>query len=101
MKKNPSDKQEISPKQTEEEWRKVIEIHKFSDRELKKQSNFPITLTPSTAKLQYIANVISVELFSGDEVVLLDNENYQIPDSSTTQVFISKSMYEMVAIFHA
>ena len=56
--KNPSDKQEVSPKQTEEEWRKVIKIHKFSDRELKKQSNFPITLTPSTAKLEYIANVI-------------------------------------------
>ena len=63
MKKNPSDKQE------------------YHLSKLKKNG---VKLTPSTPKLEYIANIISVELFSGD-VVLLDNGNYQIPDSSTTR----------------
>ena len=61
----------------------MIEIHEFSNGELKKTSNFPISLTPDTACIEFISAQVSVELFHGEKVILIDNENLKIPDSST------------------
>ncbi len=80
------------------EWRKMIEVVELKDGRIKKLTNFPISLTPSTAAIDYISNQLSLEVpqFQGFEVVLLDNENYQIPDISTTKGQFSYHMFNHI-----
>ena len=61
-----------------EEWKKSIEICECTtDGRLKKVSNFPMSLTNDTAKVDYITESISQELFDGVEVLLIDAENLE------------------------
>ena len=69
----------------EEEMNKTVEIHRMIDDELRRQGSFPITLQPFSANVDHISSVLSIEIFDGAPVVLLDNDNYQIFDSATTQ----------------
>lgn len=71
--------------QSKDEWTRNIEIHRFSDGELRKFSNFPIILTPQTASITHISSLLSHEAFQGKVVVLLDNDNLQIPDTSASR----------------
>ena len=41
------------------------------------------TLTPATACIEAVMNILSVEAFDGQEVVLLDKDNLRIPDNHT------------------
>ena len=66
-------------------WRKNIEICDYVCGRLKKNSNFPMSLTNETAKVEFIAESISQELFSGEDVVLVDADSLQIRDSTVTR----------------
>jgi len=67
------------------EWNKSIEVYSLVEGELKKKSNFPLLLTPASACIEYISDQLAFEVFGGENVVLLDNENYQIPDTASTR----------------
>ena len=65
---------------------KNIEICECTtDGRLKKVSNFPMSMTNDTAKVDYITESISQELFDGVEVLLIDAENLKIRDSTVTR----------------
>ena len=66
-------------------WRKNIEICDYVCGRLRKNTNFPMSLTNETAKVEFIVESISQELFSGEDVVLIDAENLQIRDSTVTR----------------
>ena len=65
------------------EWRKNIDICKWSDQESqwKKFSNLPIMLTESTASVASIAQMVGNNVFGGDQAVLL----WKIMDVPTTK----------------
>ena len=44
-----------------------------------------MSLTNETAKVEFIAESISQELFSGEDVVLVDADSLQIRDSTVTR----------------
>ena len=68
-----------------EEWKKNVEICAYTEHgRLKKISNFPMTLTNDTAKVDIIAEFISQELFDGTVVFLIDVDNLKIRDSTVT-----------------
>uniref|UniRef100_A0A1X7U4S3 Uncharacterized protein n=1 Tax=Amphimedon queenslandica TaxID=400682 RepID=A0A1X7U4S3_AMPQE len=69
----------------EEEMNKTVEIYRMIEDELRRQGSFPITLKPFSASVDHIATVVSVEVFDGAPVVLLDKDNNQTFDSATTQ----------------
>ena len=79
-------------------WRKNIELYEYSkiSRELRKTSNYPLSLTTSSASLSYITEKISAECYSNNEVVLLDNDNFKIPSNSCTQG--KKSCFKCIII---
>lgn len=66
-------------------WRKNIEVCSITDRRVRKSTNYPVTLTPATACIEAVMNILSVEAFDGQEVVLLDKDNLRIPDNHTTR----------------
>ena len=66
------------------EWTKGIEVNQFVNGGLKKFSNFPILLTEATATIA-CAEQLSNEVFSGKKVVLLDNDNLPIPETSASR----------------
>uniref|UniRef100_A0A1X7VG24 Uncharacterized protein n=1 Tax=Amphimedon queenslandica TaxID=400682 RepID=A0A1X7VG24_AMPQE len=68
-------------------WRKNIELHECNKTtgELRKTSNYPLFLSASSASLNYITDKLSAECYSNNEVVLLDNDNFEIPSKSCTQ----------------
>ena len=69
-----------------EEWKKNVEICAYTEHgRLKKISNFPMTLTNDTAKVDFIAESISQELFDGTVVFLIDVDNLKIRDSTVTR----------------
>ena len=75
----------MQPTQQEDlEWRKIFEVCDLVNNEIRKKFNLPVTLTPYTANIEYITNCISVDMFNGEDVVLLDNENYKIPNTLAT-----------------
>lgn len=69
----------------DEEVNKMVEIHTVIDNELQRKGSFPVTLKKFTANIDYISSVLSIEVFDGAAVVLLDNDNFEIPDTLTTQ----------------
>ena len=87
-----ADQHESGPSQVQKgkktEWRKNIEVVQLRKGQVKK-SNFPVSLTPSTANIECISNQLSSEVpeFEGSHgnIVLINNENYKIPDSSATK----------------
>ena len=69
-----------------EEFNKTVEIHRVIDNELRRKGSFPVTSKKKfTANIDYISSVLSIEVFDGAAVVLLDNDNFEIPDTLTTQ----------------
>lgn len=86
-----ADQHESGPSQAqrckETEWRKNIDVVELKKGQLKKISNFPVSLTPSTANIECVSNQLSSEVpeFEGSDIVLIDNGNYKIPDSSATK----------------
>jgi len=67
-------------------WRKYIEVCKWSDREKqwKKVSNLPLTINESTANVKSVAGMVAADAFNGEAAVILDNEYLQIPDTANT-----------------
>ena len=55
------------------------------DDELRRKGSFPVTLKKNKANIDYISSVLSIEVFDGAAVVLLDNNNFEIPDTLTMQ----------------
>lgn len=70
-----------------EEWTKNVEVCNYSKSlgGLRKFSNFPITLTESTSSIDHVSQQLSVEAFGGQNVILLDNDNLKIPDTSASR----------------
>ena len=66
-------------------WRKTVDVCSVVEGSLKKVSNHPVTLTPSTACIEAISNIVSAEAFHGETIVLLDKDNLKIPDNKTTR----------------
>ena len=52
---------------------------------MRKTLNLPITLSEKTASVNRVAEIVSLESFEGEEVVLLDSDNLKIPDSAGTR----------------
>lgn len=67
-----------------EDWTKNIEVHHHSNGNLI-NSNFPIILNGTTANTKQISQILSVEAFGGEKVILLDNDNLQIPDTTASR----------------
>ena len=70
---------------SKDEWTKNIEVHHHNNGNLVKFSNFPINLKESTANTRQISQLLSIEAFSGEKVILLDNDNLQIPDTTASR----------------
>ena len=70
-----------------EAWTKTIEICTYDDSTyaMRKTLNLPITLSEKTASVNRVAEIVSLESFEGEEVVLLDSDNLKIPDSAGTR----------------
>ena len=66
-------------------WTKSIKVNQVSNRELKKFSNFPIMLNEMSATILHISQQLSCEIFAGKKVVLLDNDNLPIPDTTASR----------------
>ncbi len=67
-------------------WQKTIEICAFNDSfHLEKQMNYPLDLTPATANITSVSDILSADVFNGQGCVLLDVDNLKIPDSATTR----------------
>ena len=68
-------------------WSKNVELHSYNRAtgELRKTSNYPLSLTTSSANLAAVTEKISAECYSKNGVVLLDNDNFKIPCNSCTQ----------------
>lgn len=67
------------------EWTKGVEVYHFLNGDLKKFSNFPILLTEATASIGHVSEQLSLEVFSGKKVLLLDNDNLPIPETSASR----------------
>uniref|UniRef100_A0A1X7TUX2 RING-type domain-containing protein n=1 Tax=Amphimedon queenslandica TaxID=400682 RepID=A0A1X7TUX2_AMPQE len=67
------------------EWTKNIEVNHVSNGELKKFSNFPIILSESSATIFHVSQQLSCEVFAGKKVILLDNDNLPIPDTTASR----------------
>ena len=68
-----------------EAWTKTIEICTYDNTyAMRKTLNLPITLSEKTASISRVAEIVSLESFEGEEVVLLDADNLKIPDSAGT-----------------
>ena len=68
-----------------EDWTINIKVHHHSNGNLIKFSNFPIILNGTTANTKQISQILSVEAFGGEKVILLDNDNLQIPDTTASR----------------
>ena len=67
-------------------WQKTIEICAFNESlQLEKQMNYPLDLTPATANITSVSDILSADVFNGQACVLLDVDNLKIPDSVTTR----------------
>ena len=55
------------------------------DNELRRKGSFPVTLKKFTANIDYNSSMPSIEVFDGAAVVLLDNDNFEIPDTLAMQ----------------
>lgn len=51
----------------------------------KENRNHAVTLTPATACIEAVSNIISVEAFEGNELVLLDKDNLVDSWNKTTR----------------
>ena len=69
------------------EWRKNIEVCKWSERERqwKKVSNLPLLLTEVTANLQRVSQMVATDAFCGESTLLLDVDYLKIPDIASTR----------------
>ena len=69
------------------EWRKSIEVCKWSEQEKlwKKVSNLPIVMTEATANVPCVMQMVADDIFGGEETVLLDIDYLKIPDTSATR----------------
>ena len=67
------------------EWTKSIEVNQVTNGELKKFSNFPIILSEPSATILHISQQLSCEVFAGKKVILLDNDNLPIPDTTASR----------------
>ena len=70
-----------------EEWTKNVQVCNYlkSFGTLRKFSNF---LTESTLSIKQVSQQLSHEAFGGQTVVLLDNDNLKIPDTTASQGMI-------------
>ena len=68
-------------------WTKTVEICRYDevDMAIKKTFNLPLTLTEQTSSVSGVADIASAEAFGGEPVVILDSENFRIPDSIGTR----------------
>ena len=68
-------------------WRNNVQLHSYkrATGELQKTSNYPLSLTTSSANLAAVTEKISTECYSNNGVVLLDKDNFKIPYNSCTQ----------------
>lgn len=86
------------------EWKKNIDICEYDPAVsggLKKTGNFPIPLNNESARVDYIAESISQELFEGEEAVLLDSDNLKIRDSTVTRGIINHTTCNAeIIVFH-
>lgn len=69
----------------ESEWRKYIEICKWSGNAWKEVSNLPIQLTNSDATVEGVSQIIADDAFNGKQVTLLDNDYLKILDTASTR----------------
>ena len=69
----------------EPEWRKYIEICKWSGNAWKRLSNLPIQLTDSDATVERVSQIVADDAFNGERVTLLDNEYLKILDTVSTR----------------
>ena len=68
-----------------ETWTKTIEVCSYEDNVLKKTLNLPIMLSEKTASVSHVGEIVSMEAFEGEVVILLDNDNLKIPNSAGTR----------------
>ncbi len=75
------------PSVSEPEWRKNVEVCKWSEREgqWKKVSNLPVSLTETTANIARVAQMGSEDAFGGEQCMLLDNEYLKLLDTPSTR----------------
>ncbi len=75
------------PSVSEPEWRKNMEVCKWSERERQwiKVSNIPVSLTETTANIAQVAQMVSEDAFGGEQCVLLNNEYLKLLDTPSTR----------------
>ncbi len=75
------------PSQSEPEWRKYVEVCKWSERDggWKKVSNLPVSLTETTANIERVAQMVSEDALAGEPGVVLDNEYLRLLDAPSTR----------------
>ena len=78
------------------EWTKNIEVNQYNNGELKKFSNFPIILTESTATIMHVSKQLACEAFAGNKVILLDNDNLPIPNTTATKGTCTCMLYNYI-----
>lgn len=84
------------------QWTKSIEVIHLSNGVLEKFSNFPILLNESSASISHISQQLSHEVFGGKDVILLDNDNLPVPDTTASRgelSNISLSLYIVVVVW--
>jgi hypothetical protein len=75
----------VTSANSKEEWTKNIQIHHYANGRLNKLSNFPVIVTESSATTKHIAQQLSQEAFGGENVILLDNDNLQVPVTTASK----------------
>ena len=70
-----------------QEWRKYVEVCKWSEQEKswKKVSNLPVVVSEASANVKRVAEIVGEDVFNGDETVLLDIDYLKIPDTPSTR----------------
>lgn len=67
------------------EWRKSIEVCKWSDDGWRKMLNLPIVMTEESASVPSVTQMVANDAFNGEETVLLDIDYLKIPNTSATR----------------
>ncbi len=66
-------------------WQKSIEVWRLVGDQLVLRQEHPITLTEDSATVKTVAERISLEVYDGTPVVLLNYKNLPIPDVEETR----------------
>jgi hypothetical protein len=91
----PPKKPGVSAGSAKQEWTKNIEVHHYNNGMLQKFSNFPVILAEATATIKHVSQQLSFEAFEGNNVILLDNDNLQVPDTVASR---GRSFYTSISV---